>query len=45
LIGRSLVSEPAGAGYDELVAAHSRALGAMSRDIAAAIEASRARKP
>jgi uncharacterized lipoprotein YmbA len=45
LIGRSLVSEPAGAGYDELVAAHSRALGAISRDIAAAIEASRARKP
>jgi uncharacterized lipoprotein YmbA len=45
LIGRSLVSEPAGAGYDELVAAHSRALGAISREIAAAIEAARARKP
>jgi uncharacterized lipoprotein YmbA len=45
LIGRSIVSEPAGSGYDELVAAHSRALGAISRDIAAAIQASRARKP
>jgi uncharacterized lipoprotein YmbA len=45
LTGRSLVSEPAGAGFDELVAAHSRALAALSRDIAAAIEAARSRKP
>jgi uncharacterized lipoprotein YmbA len=36
--GRSIVSEPAGApGYDALVAAHSRALAAVCRDIAAAI--------
>lgn len=36
--GRSLVTEPAGGGsYDALVAAHSRALAAVSRDIAAAI--------
>ena len=35
--GRSVASEAAGAGYDELVAAHSRALRAISRDIAAAI--------
>lgn len=35
--GRSVASEPAGAGYDELVAAHSRALSTVSRDIAAAI--------
>ena len=39
--GRSVVNEPAGAGYDELVAAHSRALAAVSRDIAAAITATR----
>jgi uncharacterized lipoprotein YmbA len=39
--GRSLVTERAGAGYDELVAAHSRALAAVSRDIAAAIGAAR----
>ena len=35
--GRSVATEPAGAGYDALVAAHSRALGAITRDIAAAI--------
>lgn len=39
--GRSLVTERAGAGYEELVAAHSRALAAVSRDIAAAIGAAR----
>ena len=37
LAGRSIVTEPAGAGYDDLVAAHSRALASVSRDIAAAI--------
>lgn len=41
--GRSLVTENAGAGYDDLVAAHSRALAAISRDIAAAITAARGR--
>jgi uncharacterized protein len=36
--GRSLVREPVqGAGYQALVAAHSRALAAISREIAAAI--------
>jgi uncharacterized lipoprotein YmbA len=35
--GQSAASEPAGAGYDELVAAHGRALNAVSRDVAAAI--------
>jgi hypothetical protein len=36
------VSEPAGApGYDALVAAHSRALAAVCRDIAAAIRSAR----
>ena len=45
LSGRSLVTEPAGAGYDALVAAHSRALAAVSRDIAAAITTARAQKP
>jgi uncharacterized lipoprotein YmbA len=45
LTGRSLVSEPAGAGYDALVAAHSRALAAVSRDIAAAIATARGQKP
>ena len=35
--GRSVATQPAGAGYDELVAAHSRALAAISRDIAAVI--------
>ena len=38
--GRSLVREPAfGAGFDPLVAAHSRALARVSRDIADAIRA------
>ena len=41
LNGRTLVTERAGAGFDELVAAHSRALAAVSRDIAAAIGTSR----
>ena len=36
--GRSLVTEPAGAGYDALVEAHSRALSRISGDIARAIE-------
>jgi uncharacterized lipoprotein YmbA len=41
--GRSVVSEPAkGSGYDALVAAHSRALGALSRDLAAAVRAAAA---
>jgi len=37
LDGRSVTSEQSGAGYDELVAAHSRALGSVAKDIAAAI--------
>jgi uncharacterized lipoprotein YmbA len=38
--GRTVVSEPAGAaGYDALVAAQSRALAAVSRDIAQALRA------
>jgi uncharacterized lipoprotein YmbA len=38
--GRSVVSEPAGAaGYDALVAAQSRALAAVSRDLARALRA------
>jgi len=37
LAGRSVASEPSGAGYDALVAAHSRALNTVSRDIANAI--------
>ena len=37
LVGRSVAAEPSRPGYDELVAAHSRALGAVSRDIANAI--------
>jgi uncharacterized lipoprotein YmbA len=41
LTGSTLATEPAGAGYDALVAAHSRALVAVSRDIAAAITAAR----
>jgi uncharacterized lipoprotein YmbA len=45
LSGRSLITEPAGAGYDALVAAHSRALTAVSRDIAAAIVTARGQKP
>jgi uncharacterized protein len=41
LTGRSTVREPvSGAGYDALVAAHSRALATVSRDIAAAIRKS-----
>ena len=41
--GRSVVREPAqGKDYDALVAAHSRALAAVSRDIAEAIRAARA---
>jgi uncharacterized lipoprotein YmbA len=32
--GRTTVSEPAAAGYDALAAAHSRALGRMSQEIA-----------
>ena len=42
-IGQSTVREPAGGpGYEALVAAHVRALAAVSRDIAAAIGAARA---
>jgi uncharacterized lipoprotein YmbA len=41
LTGRTLVREPcASTGYDALAAAYSRALGVVSRDIAAAIHAS-----
>lgn len=43
--GQSLVNEAASAGYDELVGAHGRALGAVGRDIAAAIAAIRAGRP
>lgn len=40
--GRSVVREPTGgAGYDALVAAHSRALDAVSKEIATAVRASR----
>jgi uncharacterized lipoprotein YmbA len=39
--GRSLVTEPAGAGYDALVAAHSRALAKIAEEIAAAIQTTR----
>jgi uncharacterized lipoprotein YmbA len=35
--GRSLVRKPAGAGYEGLAAAHTRALSDVSRDIAAAL--------
>jgi uncharacterized protein len=42
--GRSLAREAtAGAGYDALVAAHSRALASVSKDIAAAVRAMRAK--
>jgi hypothetical protein len=41
LSGRSVVTEPAGAGYDALVAAHSRALARVSGEIAAAIRSAR----
>lgn len=37
LDGHSVASEQAGLGYDELVAAHSRALNVIAKDIAAAI--------
>ena len=39
--GQSVASEPAGPGYDGLVAAHSRALERVSREIAAAITSAR----
>ena len=42
--GRSVAREAtAGAGYDALVAAHSRALASVSKDIAAAVRAMRAK--
>jgi uncharacterized lipoprotein YmbA len=41
LVGRFTVSEPAGPGYEALAAAHGRALGGLSRQIADAIEADR----
>jgi uncharacterized lipoprotein YmbA len=41
LSGRSVVSEPAGAGFDALVAAHSRALARVSGEIADAIRTAR----
>ena len=37
LSGRSVVAEPAGAGYDALVAAHSRAVAKVAEEIASAI--------
>ena len=40
--GQSVANESAGAGYDQLVAAHGRALNAISRDVAAAIAKLRA---
>lgn len=43
LEGRSLAREMSGAGYDELVQAHSRALTIVSRDIADAIKGSRSK--
>jgi uncharacterized lipoprotein YmbA len=43
--GRSVAREAtAGAGYEALVAAHSRALASVSRDIAAAVKALRAKQ-
>jgi uncharacterized lipoprotein YmbA len=45
LEGRTVATESAGADYDSLVAAHSRALEKVSRDIAAAISAARANPP
>ena len=45
LAGRFIATEPAGAGYEDLAAAHSRALAALSRDIAAAIAQLRAAQP
>lgn len=45
-LGRSQLRETAtGAGYESLVAAHSRALGRLSVEIAAALEAQGARSP
>jgi uncharacterized lipoprotein YmbA len=35
--GRTRVSEPAGSGYDALVAAHSKALARLAEDVAAAL--------
>ena len=44
--GRTIAREPvAGTGFDALAAAHSRALGKVSADIAAAIRAEADRKP
>ena len=44
ITGRSVAREAtAGAGYDALVAAHSRALASVSRDIAAAVKTMRAK--
>jgi hypothetical protein len=41
-----VLNEPSqGGGYDAIVAAHSRALGKLSADIAAAIREMEARKP
>ena len=37
--GRSVVAEPAGAGYDALVAAHSRGVAKVASEIAAALRA------
>lgn len=41
LSGRSLVTEPAGAGHEALVAAHSRALAKLAAEIAAAVRSGR----
>ena len=43
--GRTTIEEPAQGGYDTLVAAHSRALGRLSAEIAAAIGELETRKP
>lgn len=43
ITGRSIVTEPAGAGYEALVAAHSRALARLGGEIAAAINGVRPR--
>ena len=39
--GRSVVAEPAGAGYDALVAAHSRGVAKVAAEIAAALSSAR----
>lgn len=44
-VGRVAVNEPAGPGYEALAAAHARALGTLSRQIADAIRADQARAP